>query len=67
MFMTPEEVADLTGRSRASAQIRWLDDHRFGYVIGADGRPKVLRDVVLARLGDSQQQKKEPRLRLTGS
>lgn len=67
MFMTQQEVADLTGRSRASAQIRWLDDHRFGYVIGADGRPKVLRDVVLALLGASQQQKKEPRLRLTGS
>lgn len=67
MFLTSDEVADLTGRIRASAQIRWLDEHRFGYVIGADGRPKVLREVVLSRLGLSQQPKKEPRLRLTGS
>lgn len=67
MFLTPDEVADLTGRTRASAQIRWLDEHLFGYVIGADGRPKVLRELVLSRLGSNQQQKKEPRLRLTGS
>ncbi|MNF77549.1 hypothetical protein D3C84_596990 [compost metagenome] len=67
MFMTSDEVADLTGRTRASAQIRWLDEHLFGYVIGADGRPKVLRELVLSRLGSTQQQKKEPRLRLTGS
>ncbi|MCY1308453.1 hypothetical protein D9M68_138980 [compost metagenome] len=67
MFLTSDEVRDLTGRTRASAQIRWLDEHRFGYVIGADGRPKVLREVVLSRLGSNQQQKKEPRLRLIGS
>ncbi|MNZ37487.1 hypothetical protein D3C78_549340 [compost metagenome] len=66
MFMTPKEVADLTGRVKPSAQIRWLEEHRFGYVIGADGRPKVLRDVVLSRLGAAQQ-KREPRLRLIGS
>ena len=67
MFLTSEEVSDLTGRIRASAQIRWLDEHQFGYVTGADGRPKVLREVVLARLGLSQPTKREPRLRLTGS
>ncbi|MCY1302423.1 hypothetical protein D9M69_556560 [compost metagenome] len=67
MFLTSDEVAGLTGRTRASAQIRWLDEHLFGYVIGADGRPKVLRELVLSRLGSTQQQKKEPRLRLTGS
>lgn len=67
MFMTSEEVAALTGRTRPSAQIRWLEERRFGYVIGADGRPKVLKDVVLARLGSTQQQTREPRLRLTGS
>lgn len=67
MFLTSDEVAELSGRTRASAQIRWLDEHLFGYVIGADGRPKVLRELVLSRLGSTQQQKKEPRLRLTGS
>ncbi|WP_430765368.1 DUF4224 domain-containing protein [Pseudomonas citronellolis] len=65
--MTPEEVANLTGRTRPSAQIRWLDEHLFGYVVGADGRPKVLREIVLSRLGSTRQQKKEPRLNLRNS
>lgn len=67
MFMTQEEVVELTGRVRASAQIRWLDEHLFGYVVGADGRPKVLREIVLSRLGASRQQKKEPKLNLRNS
>lgn len=66
MFLTPQEVADLTGYQKPSAQIRWLDGERFGYVIGGDGQPKVLRDVVLSRLGSVKSSKKEPRLRLTG-
>lgn len=67
MFMTPEEVADLTGYQKPSAQIRWLEAERFGYVIGGDGQPKVLRDVVLSRLGATTKKKREPVLYLTGS
>ena len=66
MFMTPEEVAELTGYQRPAAQIKWLTAERFGFVVGGDGLPKVLREVVLSRLGDSSKPKKEPRLRLTG-
>lgn len=67
MFMTPEEVADLTGYQKPSAQIRWLDAEKFGYVVGGDGQPKVLREVVLSRLGSSKPNKKGPQLRLTGT
>ena len=67
MFMTPEEVADLTGYQKPSAQIRWLEAERFGYVVGGDGHPKVLREVVLSRLGSTKAIKKGPVLRLTGS
>lgn len=67
MFMTPQEVADLTGYQKPSAQIRWLEAEKFGYVIGGDGQPKVLRDVVLSRLGSTKANKKGPVLRLTGS
>ncbi|EJN33282.1 TPA: DUF4224 domain-containing protein [Pseudomonas putida] len=63
MFMTPDEVADMTGYLRPKDQVRWLEDWKFGYVIGADGKPKVLRQVVLARLG-GQAEKKGPQLRL---
>nr|WP_298118246.1 DUF4224 domain-containing protein [uncultured Pseudomonas sp.] len=66
MFLTADEVAELTGYQKPSAQIRWLEAERFGFVVGGDGVPKVLREVVLSRLGMSTKTKKEPRLRLTG-
>lgn len=66
MFLTPKEVADLTGYQKPSAQIRWLEGERFGYVIGGDGHPKVLRDVVLSRLGGVRSKKREPQLMLSG-
>lgn len=64
MFLTEEEVAELTGYKRTKDQVRWLDGERFGYVIGGDGRPRVLREVVLARLGSASSKRKEPQLRL---
>lgn len=66
MFLTPQEVAELTGYQKPSAQIKWLTAERFGFVIGGDGHPKVLREVVLSRLGVVKPSKKEPQLRLTG-
>jgi hypothetical protein len=63
MFMTPEEVADLTGYTKASAQIKWLQAEKYGFAIGGDGRPKVLRAVVVGRLGGVQS-RKGPELRL---
>lgn len=62
MFMTPDEVADMTGYLRPKDQVRWLQAEKFGYVLGADGKPKVLRQVVLARLGGAAE-KKGPELR----
>lgn len=67
MFLTPEEVADLTGYQKPSAQIRWLRAEQFGFVVGGDGQAKVLREVVLSRLGQGKTKKAEPRLRLAGS
>lgn len=64
MFMTKDEVAQLTGRARPKEQTQWLESQRFGFVVGADGKPKVLREVVLARLGATRQpEKKGPELR----
>ncbi|KEZ72818.1 hypothetical protein C5I_0117225 [Pseudomonas syringae pv. syringae FF5] len=63
MFMTPDEVADMTGYIRPKDQLKWLDAERFGYVVGADGKPKVLRQVVIARLGGNET-KRGPELRL---
>lgn len=63
MFMTQDEVTEMTGRVRPKEQVRWLESERFGYVLDADGRPKVLRQVVIARLGAQAERKKGPELR----
>lgn len=65
MFLTPDEVADMTGYTKPSAQIRWLNAERFGYVVSSNGTPKVLRAVVVGRLGGEHSRKRgEPVLRL---
>jgi hypothetical protein len=43
VFLSQTELADLTGRRRSSAQIRWLSAQNLRFVLGADGRPRVLR------------------------
>lgn len=43
MFLTAEELAELTERSQAAAQIRWLVSRGWRHEVGANGRPKVLR------------------------
>ncbi|QTN48404.1 DUF4224 domain-containing protein [Ectopseudomonas mendocina] len=67
MLLTPEEVADLTGYRKHSAQIRWLDAQQIPYLVGGDGRAKVLRAPLIERLGGSYAQlstEQEPQLRL---
>lgn len=63
VFLSPEDLSELTGRQTAPAQIRWLREQRIPFLIGADGKPKVLRSTILAMLGGVGQTV-EPRLRL---
>ncbi len=63
MLLTREELRELTGRRTAAAQIRWLREQRIPHLIGADGRPKVLRSTLLAMLGGIGHTA-EPRLKL---
>lgn len=51
MILSDENVARLTGLKRPSAQRRWLLSRGYPHDVGADGRPKVLEDVVRSRLG----------------
>jgi len=65
MFLTTNELAELTGYSRPSCQIRWLRQNGWPFAVGGDQRPKVLQAVVRVRLGDnSQHASNEPTLRL---
>lgn len=43
MFLTRDELIELTGYRQAAAQIRWFVDHGWRHVVGADGRPRVMR------------------------
>lgn len=42
-FLTPEEMAELTGYSRTAQQKDWLDKNGLHYKVNAAGRPIVNR------------------------
>lgn len=43
LFLTRDELHELTGLQQAAAQRRWLETHGWRYEIAANGRPKVAR------------------------
>lgn len=60
MFLSEEDVERLTGRSRPSAQRRWLLEHGYPHEVNALGFPVVLRSVVEERLGVKTAKKAKP-------
>lgn len=61
MFLTNEELIELTGYKKAAYMPRWLKKNGYRFEIGADGWPKVLRTSVITKLGGSMAHR-EPRL-----
>lgn len=53
IFLSNDELKDLTDLKIAKAQIRWLKNHSFPFEIGASGKPKVLRSFVINRLQET--------------
>ena len=51
MFLTPEQLFDLTDAKKPSAQIRWLRDRGWPFEISSKNKPKVLATVATARMG----------------
>ncbi len=51
MFLTPDELSDLTGYVIPAYQARWLNRSGYPFELSASGRPKVLRAYVERRLG----------------
>lgn len=43
LVLTVQELTEITGRIKSSAQVRWLRQHGFTVVQRADGRPIVSR------------------------
>lgn len=50
MFLTKEEVADLTGHTRTAIQSRWLRTNAIPFIIGGDGYPKVPKQSLLDKI-----------------
>ena len=50
LFLSSDELRELTDLKIAKAQIRWLEKHAYPFEISAAGKPKVLRSFVLDRL-----------------
>jgi hypothetical protein len=63
MFLTIEELRELTGWKRPAKVMEWLADNGYLFKIGGDGWPRVLREAVCASLS-GQITKPEPRMHL---
>lgn len=50
IFLTQDELRELTDLKIPAAQIRWLVKHAYPFEISAIGKPKVLRSLVIERL-----------------
>ncbi|MBU2774301.1 DUF4224 domain-containing protein [Acidithiobacillus ferrooxidans] len=65
MFLTKDQIYELTGYQNRPQQISWLRENGYPFEIAGDGRPRVLTATVLAKLGAPAQQSR-PKLRLPG-
>lgn len=50
LFLTADELHDLTGYQRPSAQIRWLSDQQWLFYVARAGRPVVHREYYETRM-----------------
>lgn len=51
VFLTGDELRDLTGFVKPSKQIQWLKQEGFEFRIAADGHPRLLRAHVFRLMG----------------
>lgn len=61
MFLTDEELAELTGYRQPARQKRWLDAQGIRFFEGADGRPRVLSDAITRILLGGKRQERNIR------
>ena len=67
MFLTDADLEALTGYQRPRWQKAWLRERGYPHETDSQGRPRVLRAVVLKRLGGEEEAETagtRPRLRL---
>lgn len=59
MFLTVEELRELTGYTYNCRQIDWLRLHNWKFEVTAQHRPKVARSYFESRLGGASTKQKE--------
>ena len=59
-FLTNEEIAEVTGRKRATDQIKWLMKNRYLFEVDVNGKPKVLHDYLIRRMVGVPLKAREP-------
>jgi hypothetical protein len=61
--LTPEQVAEVTGRKQPKRQIKWLSENGWLFHVGGDGLPKVDREYYRERVGVKREKaRRGPRL-----
>ena len=51
LFLTTDELTELTGFKSARGQTRWLDQNRWRYALTGSRKPRVARDYFADRVG----------------
>ncbi|WP_124310138.1 DUF4224 domain-containing protein [Pseudomonas chlororaphis] len=60
MFISQQDVAELTGHPGPAIQARWLRANGILFILGGDGRPKVARQTLLNKLEPTQPSQELP-------
>ena len=61
LFLTPDEIQELTGYKRPTDQRRWLQRAGWPFALDANNRPKVARAYAERRLsGEAEAATQEP-------
>ncbi|MHC8396109.1 DUF4224 domain-containing protein [Pseudomonas sp. LB3P93] len=60
VFLTKDEVVDLTGHERPAIQARWLRSNAIPFILGGDGHPKVPKQSLLDKIDGGSSDNEEP-------
>lgn len=60
MFLSKDELQELTGFKAIKKQIEWLRARNYTFETTAAGKPKVLRDHVLHKMGGTMENHTRP-------
>jgi len=66
ILLTRDEVSDLTGLKKKSAQVKWLRQNGIRHWIAADGHPRVPRSVIESSDRPATTRRAEPNLAALG-